>query len=76
MCGMAKGDDKQAALRLADQAHEVGRASGREPWRKVLRWISGGRLGRCKGRPDVPELGTRHHGRATRAVLAAQRTYV
>ncbi|MFE2426460.1 hypothetical protein ACFXJ5_06870 [Streptomyces sp. NPDC059373] len=55
---MAIDDDMQAVLRLAGQARQVGRVSGREPWRKVLQWISGGRLGRRHGPPVVPELST------------------
>ncbi|MEU1673843.1 hypothetical protein ABZ752_17680 [Streptomyces roseifaciens] len=55
---MALNDDRQAAIRLANQAHAVGHASQGEPWRKTLQWISGGRLGQRKGRPDIPELGT------------------
>ncbi|MFI6250235.1 hypothetical protein [Streptomyces sp. NPDC051016] len=55
---MAIEETKQAAKNLASQAHEVGRVSGREPWREVLRWASRGRLGRQKMWPDVPELGT------------------
>lgn len=55
---MAIDDDMQAAVRLAGQAHEVGRASGREPWRQALRWISRGRLGRPRGWPVIPRLGT------------------
>jgi hypothetical protein len=56
MWGMATDDDKRAAIRLASQAHEVGRASGRVLWREALQWISGGRLGRRRGWPDVPQL--------------------
>ncbi|GAB2688417.1 hypothetical protein [Kitasatospora kifunensis] len=56
---MAIADERQRAARtLAQRAHEVGRASGREPWREALQWISRGRLGRQHGRPVVPELGT------------------
>ncbi|MDJ0345644.1 hypothetical protein QMK19_25970 [Streptomyces sp. H10-C2] len=55
---MATDDDRQAALRLAGQAHEVGRVSGRKPWREALQWISRGRLGRRHGWPVVPELAT------------------
>lgn len=58
MSSMAINDDRQAALRLAGQAHELGRASGREFWREALQWISGGRVGQRRGRPVVPELGT------------------
>lgn len=55
---MAIEDDRQAALRLAGQAHEIGLASGREPLRGALRWIIGGRLGRRTGFPVVPDLDT------------------
>lgn len=58
MAGMAIDDDSRAARRLAGQAHQVGRASGRQPWRKALRWITRGRLGQSHGWPVVPELGT------------------
>ncbi|MEV7011983.1 hypothetical protein [Streptosporangium sp. NPDC051022] len=51
-------DDASAARRLAGQVHQVGRASGRQPWREVLQWITGGRLGRRRGWPVVPVLGT------------------
>jgi hypothetical protein len=56
--GMAVDDDSEAARCLAGQTHEVGRASGREPWREALRWISRGRLGRRIGWPVVPRLNT------------------
>ncbi|MBT2404419.1 MULTISPECIES: hypothetical protein [unclassified Streptomyces] len=49
---------KKAARRLAGQAHEVGRVSGREPLRELVLWMSGGRLGRRHRIPDVPELDT------------------
>lgn len=42
--GLVTGD-RQAARLLAAQAHTVSRASGREPWRDVLRWLSRGRYG-------------------------------
>jgi hypothetical protein len=51
-------DDRQAARHLAAQAHTVSRASGREPWRDALRWLSRGRYGRRTGWPVVPRLGT------------------
>lgn len=51
-------DDVQVAQHLAGQAHQVGRASGREPWRELLQWITRGRLGRRRGWPVVPVLGT------------------
>ncbi|MFE9597209.1 hypothetical protein [Streptomyces hokutonensis] len=59
---MAIDDDRLAALRLADRAHEVGRASGRKPWRVVLRWISGGRFGQRNGWREVPKLDTPWQG--------------
>ncbi|MCG5214721.1 hypothetical protein [Streptosporangium sp. KLBMP 9127] len=55
---MAIDDDRRAALRLAGQTHEVGRASGREPWREVLQWLTRGRLGRRNGWPVIPLLDT------------------
>ncbi|MFF5115018.1 hypothetical protein [Streptosporangium sp. NPDC000509] len=55
---MTIDDNRNAALELAGQAHEVGRISGREPWREVLQWISGRRLGRRRGWPVVPRLDT------------------
>jgi hypothetical protein len=51
-------EGRNAARHLAGQVHEVGRASGREPWRRALQWISGGRLGRRNGWPVVPQLPT------------------
>ncbi|MET8160712.1 hypothetical protein ABZT47_30505 [Sphaerisporangium sp. NPDC005289] len=51
-------DDIQAARNLAGQADQVGRASGREPWRELLHWVSRGRLGQRRGWPIVPLLGT------------------
>ncbi len=39
-------------------AHQVGRVSGRAPWREFLRWMSRGRLGRAQGWPVVPRLAT------------------
>jgi hypothetical protein len=56
--GMVTNDKAQAAQRLAAQAHEVGRVSGRKLWREALQWISGGRLGRSQGWPIVPVLST------------------
>ncbi|WSJ58820.1 hypothetical protein OG756_12890 [Streptomyces sp. NBC_01310] len=50
--------DGKAARHLASQAHEVGRVSGREPWREVLLWVSGGQFGRRHSLPDVPVLVT------------------
>lgn len=56
---MASAEDRRDARRLADQAvDQVGRASGREPVRDALRWLTGGRLGRRHGWPVVPDLGT------------------
>jgi hypothetical protein len=54
-------DDREAARRLAAQAHTVSRASGREPWRDILRWLSRGRYGRRHVWPRVPQLGTPWH---------------
>jgi len=52
-------EDRRAAEQLAAQALEqVERVSGRDPWRAVLRWLTGGRLGRRAGWPVVPALGT------------------
>ncbi|WP_107416793.1 hypothetical protein [Streptomyces sp. CC53] len=53
---MATDEDRRAAIRLADQAHEVGRASGRVLWREVLQRVSSGRLGRPHDWLDVPQL--------------------
>ena len=50
--------DRAAARRLASLADQVGRASGREPWREFKQWISRGRLGQRSGRPQVPQLQT------------------
>lgn len=55
---MTIDDDRRAAVCLASQAHEVGRASGRVLWREALQWVSGGRFGRLRGWPDVPQLNT------------------
>ncbi|MFI9240858.1 hypothetical protein [Streptomyces sp. NPDC053079] len=55
---MANNDDRQAALRLAERAHEVGRVSGRDPWRKALEWVSRGRLGQRHGWQIPPQLDT------------------
>lgn len=51
-------DDVSAARRLASEAHDVGRVSGREPWREFARWVSRGRYGRRPGRPEVLRLNT------------------
>lgn len=58
MAGMTTGDDIQAARLLAGRTHEVGRVSGRKPWRAFLRRISGGRWGQQRGWPVVPRLDT------------------
>lgn len=58
MAGVTIDDDAGAARRLAGLAHQVGRASGREPGRELLRWLTRGRLGRRAGWPVVPRLGT------------------
>jgi hypothetical protein len=58
MTGMTIDDDARAARRLASQAHEVGRVSGRELRREALRWITRGRLGRHIGWHVVPQLVT------------------
>jgi hypothetical protein len=50
--------DRAAVRRLARLADQVGRASGREPWREFKQWISRGRLGRRTGWPVVPDLPT------------------
>jgi hypothetical protein len=56
---MAGAEERQAARLLAGQAMtHVGRASGREPARAVLKWVTRGRLGRQRGWPVVPKLGT------------------
>lgn len=49
-------DDIAAAQHLASQAHKVRRASGREPWRELIRWLSRGRYGQRHGWPEVPQL--------------------
>lgn len=58
MTVMVIDDDSQAAHRLAGQAHQVGYASGREPWREAVQWITRGRFGRRHGWPVVPMLTT------------------
>lgn len=55
---MTADPDTVAARCLAGLAHQVGRASGREPWRELVQWISRGRLGRRTGWPVVPDLPT------------------
>jgi hypothetical protein len=54
------GDVERDAVRaLVGQAmSEVGRASGREPARAALKWLSRGRLARRHGWPVVPVFGT------------------
>ena len=48
---------RAAAIRqLIARVDEVGRVSGREPWREVLLWLSRGRWGRGTERPVVPRL--------------------
>lgn len=58
MTVMVIDDDSQAAQRLAGQAHQVGYASGWEPWREAVQWITRGRFGRRLGWPAVPMLTT------------------
>lgn len=55
---MTVDEDRAAARLLAAQAHLVGRASGREPWREALRWLTRGRFGRRHGWAVIPRLGT------------------
>ncbi|MFC8292452.1 hypothetical protein ACFUJ0_03410 [Streptomyces sp. NPDC057242] len=50
--------DQKAAQELAGRATEVGRVSGRERWRDVLRWVSRGRFGQQRGWASEPELDT------------------
>lgn len=50
--------DQTAAQKLACQAHEVGRVSGREWRRDLLQWASRGRFGRQRGWVRVPKLDT------------------
>jgi hypothetical protein len=54
----ADDDGLVAARRLAGQAHLVGRRSGRQPTRDLVRWLSRGRYGRHLGWPQVPRLST------------------
>ena len=54
--GVVSNDNAQAARRLAEQAHEVGRVSDRNFLRDVLRWISGGRLVQPQRRSAAPVL--------------------
>jgi phosphoglycolate phosphatase-like HAD superfamily hydrolase len=52
-------EDRRAARALAAQAiSHVAHASGREPLRAVLKWITRGRLGTRHGWAVVPDLGT------------------
>jgi len=55
---MAVDDQRNVVRQLAQQADQVGRLSGREPWREALQWISRGRLGRRRSRPVVRQLDT------------------
>jgi hypothetical protein len=55
--GDAEGCSAVGAL-VAQATSQVGRASGREPGRAVMKWLSRGRLGRRPGWPVVPVLGT------------------
>ncbi|HEU5472724.1 MAG TPA: hypothetical protein VFV67_18915 [Actinophytocola sp.] len=55
---MVSDDVHAAARRLAAQAHEVGRASGRNRWHKALQRISRGRLAQPKGGPTASISGT------------------
>jgi len=55
---LRQDEDRQAALRLARQAHQVGFASGRQLRRAALGWVRRGRWGRRRGWKVVPELGT------------------
>jgi hypothetical protein len=56
---MASAEDRDAARELARlAATHIGRASGREPARAALKWVTRGRLGRPHGWPAVPRLGT------------------
>jgi len=55
---MAGSVGREAARELAGQAmSHVGRVPNMEPL-SVLRWLTRGRLGRQRGRPAVPRLGT------------------
>jgi hypothetical protein len=55
MSSMATVDDRLAAQRLAEQAHDVVRYPGGEPFREALKWLSRGRWGRRRGWPVLPE---------------------
>ncbi len=56
---MASAQDRRAARVLAGKAaSQAGRASGRQPLRAALMWVTRGRLGRRRGWPVVPVLGT------------------
>lgn len=48
----------EAVRQLLARTAEVGRASGREPWRELLLWLTRGRWGRRRTWPVVPRLGT------------------
>lgn len=56
----ARLDDQQAAAvrYLVTHPEQVGRASGREPVREALLWLTRGRWPRQHGWPVVPRLGT------------------
>ena len=56
----ARLDDQQAAAvrYLVTHPDQVGRASGREPVREALLWLTRGRWPRRHGWPVVPRLGT------------------
>jgi hypothetical protein len=56
---MTTTGDRDAARELAGLAtSHVGRASGSEPVRTALKWLTRGRLGTRHGWPVVPQLGT------------------
>lgn len=58
--GPAQLDERRALAirRLVAQTGEVGRVSGREPWRDLLKWLTRGRWGVRHGWPVVPVLNT------------------
>ncbi|MEV4123161.1 hypothetical protein [Micromonospora sp. NPDC049645] len=65
----------EAVRQLVARASEVGRVSGRQPWREVVVWLTRGRWGRRAGWPVVPVLtkpwqdtiSAERHGWRTRA---------
>ncbi|WP_406080114.1 hypothetical protein [Micromonospora sp. NBC_00858] len=69
----------EAVRQLVAQVGEVGRVSGREPWRELVSWLTRGRWGRRAGWPAVPVLITpwqdtlsaERHGWRTRAANLA-----